>query len=477
MMKESDATLNGVSLGDVLRILWRNKLWIAMIAVAVFLVGLIYTFAIAREKYASNATFVVAIGENEPSSEGYDLTNSLRLIETVASMLKEDIVLGNVAQEFGLAEEELSEMVGVTYSSASFLISVRVESDNATLSKELADAVVGRLIYVADHLQGFEFLSGALTQTSYAKNGVYSAPNKPLYLAISLVAGVVLGCGAALVKELCSTRFRTRKDVESVLGERVVGYFLDDKKRARKKGQEVRPDPVLLPTDIRSMEPYNKLLTNLRYADLEHPYRVVMVTSSHESELKSTVLSNLALCMRHNGKRVLVIDLDLRKPVLHKVFGLTREPGLVGYVEGKSDARRAVRRSECGVDVITAGRKILNPLVVIEHSALVRLISELRTEYDYILLDVPPVLACSDACAAAKLCDGVLFNVAMNDVKKREAVQALSALGMVGARIAGLNVTKAAPQGGELSYGRYYDYGESGEADRAAAFCDGEAAE
>lgn len=475
-----------LSLGDIFSVLWKNKILVTVITLVVFAVGVLYTFVIAREQYVSSATFVVAIGtvDEGSSSSEYDFTNSLRLIETVASLVKEDIVLGAVAEDFSLDEEGLSGMISVTYSTSSFLISVSAQTTDADLSRQLADAVVEQLIYVADNLQGFEFLAGTVTQTSFAKTGVYAAPNKVLYLVLFFCGGLLLGCVAVFCLTVFSTRFKNTKDIEVTLGEKVIGYFLDDRtkeqKGAAKRGGHSSPPPALVEPTLRNFEPYNKLLTNIQYADLENPFRTIMITSSHEGELKSTVLCNLAACIARNGKRVCVVDLDMRRPVQHKVFGVNKQTGLVEYLEGSCDRAQIVKRAACGVDVVTAGKRILNPAAVIGHLALRQFLLELRAEYDYVLLDVPPVLACSDACSICKLCDGVVFNVTMNDVRKKEAAQALASLQMVGARIIGVNVTKGVFDGKGALY--YYDghyYGASADAqetdgDREAAFSDGE---
>lgn len=444
MQSEERNEESSINLGELVRVLWKNAVLIAAIALCVLIVGAVYTFGVVREKYKSSATVVVALSDkNTEAGTEYDYTNSLKLIETVASLVTEDVVLEPVAAEYGIGAGALKSMVNVSYKTTNFLLSVSVENESPTLSKNLANAIVAQLIEVADHSEGFEFIADTITQTSAAKDGVYSSPNKTMYLALSLFAGGALGCAFVLIKEFASSKFKTKKDVESVLGQKVVGYFIEDKtKESKGRQKRFHASYELLEPTIRNYEPYNNLLTNIKYSDLENPYKVVMITSSREGELKSTVLSNLAACSVRNGKKALVIDLDVRRPVDYKFFKVSREQGLVEYLEGACSEEEIVKHSQSGVDVITSGKKILNPVAIIENGKLAELIRKLRNEYDYIFVDTPPVLVCSDANSVSKLCDGVIFNVAMNDVRKKEAKEALNNLEMIGARVIGVNVTK-----------------------------------
>lgn len=459
---------NTIRLGEIFHMLWKNKILIAIITAVVFLIGVIYTFWVVEPQYRSSSMVLVAVTQQSTSTgnEGaVDYTNSLRVVNTVARLVQEDVVLDPVAEEFDLSSSGLSGMISVSSDEDSFIIIISVECGDSTLSMELANALAGQLVETME-MEGFVDLRANLTQTSTAKHGVYSSPNKPLYLVIAFVGGLVLGCIVALVLEFCSTKFRSRKDIESGLGERVVGFFVDDKmteghKLKGGKGDVPRPHAALLPATLRNYEPYNKLFTNIKYANVDNPYKVIMVTSSQECELKSTIVANFACALAYNAQRVLLIDMDLRKSAIHKLFKVSREHGIVDYVAGKTAKESIIKHTSEKVDVITAGSSVLNPLVIIESVRFGQLLGELRQQYDYILLDTPPVLACSDACAISKVCDGVLFNLSIRDTKKKQAALALATLQEVDADVIGVNVTKATvDKHGSDAY--YYYYSNSG---------------
>lgn len=132
------------------------------------------------------------------------------------------------------------------------------------------------------------------------------------------------------------------------------------------------------------------------------------------------------------------------------------------YFEGECKREQIIKRSAYGVDVITAGKKIINPMAVIGHKQLPVLINQLKNEYDYVLVDAPPVLACADAVEIGRICDGVIFNVAMLEVHKKESQEAVSALRTSGSNVIGVNVTKGTEgKSGGAYYGKYGYYAEN----------------
>lgn len=450
-----------IKLGDIFHVFWKNIILIAVITVVAFVVGIIYTFGIVSPQYTSSATFLVAISSTG-SSEDVDYTNSLRLVTTAAELVTEENVLGPVATANGLTSSELRNMVSVSYSTDSYLVTVSVECSSSTLSMRLADALVESLIEVANtDDSGVDLLfKNTISVTSSATRGVYSSPNKVLYLAIFLVGGLVIGCIVAYVKEFCSSKFRSSKDIESYLGIKVVGYFSDDPKKDKnvsKDGHVARKVELIEP-GTRAYEPYNKLFTNIKYSNVDRPYRTIMFTSSQTEELKSTTVGNFACSIARNNAKVVVVDLDLRKPVQHKLFGVRKELGVSEYVGGTAALNDIIKHGKYGVDVITAGRKVINPIVVLESAAMKQLLSELSNFYNYIIIDSPPVIACTDALSISKLCDGVVFNVSMRDAKKKKVALAMQSLRDVGADIVGVNVTKGVAPKHDEYYLHYYNY-------------------
>lgn len=460
-----------INIGSLFKYLWKNIILFAAVFVGVLVLGFVYSFAIIKSEYKSSATFVVAVKQESSSvtNGNIDYVNSFRIIETVASLVTEDIVLGEVAKDYNISNGSLSKMVKVSYAEMNYLVSVSVQHQDKLMSQNLANSLVAKLIEVTKGTKGLEFLSETVTQTSFAKEGVYASPNKMMCVLVSAVAGLCIACLVVAVKELCTTKFRNRKEVETRLSSKVLGYFpeemLGDKKGKAKKKESKGVSCTkakLLNRDIKTYEPYNYLLNNIKYSNLENPNKAIMITSSHEDELKSTVACNLAACIAYNGHKVAIVDLDMRKPVIHKVFKVSGDNGIVDLFSGACEFKDIIKHTEYGVDVITSGRNIINPMAIIGHKSFADFIAKLKDMYDYVIIDTAPVLSCSETSAIAPMCDGVLFNVAMSDVQKKEAETAITSLKTSGAKIIGVNITKGTESKIDGGYSYYYakEYGK-----------------
>ncbi len=430
-MEEKD----GITLGDLVNAVWKNVILVGIITLVTTIIGIAFTFGVVKEKYTSTSTVVVAINVNTSYGDNYDYVNSLRIVSTVGELVKQDIVLDKAADACDVSTGTLRGMVSVSYSEKSLLVNISVTSTDNTKTKEYANAITDALIEVSNS-ENYKFINGAISQTTPAKDGAYTSPNKKLYIIVSFILGGILSCVVVFVKEFMSSKFKNKKDVENLLDEEIISVFDDNKEFKNNNSYS------LVEANISNYEAYNRLLNNIKYSNLENPYKVVMITSTVSDELKSTTLANLATCMVNNGKRVAIIDLDTRKPVIHKFFKVSKEAGLVEYIEGSISKEELIKKTDSGVDVITAGKKIINPAVIIDSKALATLIKELKEEYDYVLVDTPPVLICSEAQTISKLCDGVIYNVAMNQTKKNDVKEAIKTLKFANAKVIGVNLTK-----------------------------------
>lgn len=238
-------------------------------------------------------------------------------------------------------------------------------------------------------------------------------------------------------------------------------------------------------------EPFRMLRMNIELASLDRPARTIVITSAMPSEGKSTVVRNLALAYREAGKRVVVIDLDLRHPSLADKFGLLPGPGAtdvlrheadldsavreVGVAVGSPDPLALVRRmgtngsaetnghsAQATVDVLLSGARPANPPAVLASERVIELLDELRSRYDIVLIDSAPVLAVTDTVPLIRYADGVLFvgrlGVTTRDTAKRmrellERIPDVDPIGVVANDLSRL-------EAGGYGYGYGYGYGE-----------------
>lgn len=194
------------------------------------------------------------------------------------------------------------------------------------------------------------------------------------------------------------------------------------KKTYRKKNKVKREEAIVV-TDAMSPinECYNSLKDNILYLCADSSTKVIQVESSCSGEGKTTLSCNLAVSLSFNKKKVLVIDLDFRRPRINRLFKLPNGTGLVDYIYNKITMEEMIKPTAYeGVDIITRGSAIYNPSFLLTSERFKNLIKELRDKYDFIILDSPPVLLISDYIHISDVSDGVLFVVAYGQTKKNQ---------------------------------------------------------
>ena len=206
-------------------------------------------------------------------------------------------------------------------------------------------------------------------------------------------------------------------------------------------------------------EAFQKVIINLDYANVDGKLKIIQFTSTLASEGKSTFVSNLAYLLAQKGKKVILVDLDLRKPKLHRVVNVPNKDGLTEYLAGKISYDNAIRKSEDLLfDYIISGEKTTAIVNVLESSKIQELFETLRETYDYILLDTPPVIAVSDALYVAKNADGVVFVVAQGIAKKTLVKEAIETLKKNHVHLIGTVLTQVNLKSREYGYGYDYSY-------------------
>lgn len=223
------------------------------------------------------------------------------------------------------------------------------------------------------------------------------------------------------------------------------------------KKKENVEERVLL-DDLSSLagEAYQKLQVNLDLANIGHKYKVIAFTSSEKSEGKTTTVGNLASVYAKKGKKIVIMDLDLRRPASHFLFRKPNENGIVDYVAGEINKEDLIKHTDSGVDLIVCGKHTPFPAEVLENEKLEKLINELKEEYDYIFLDCPPILVASDTVIISKLIDGILLVVRQGQTPKEEFAETKRTLENAKINIIGCVMTDCKNSHGSSGY--YYNY-------------------
>lgn len=203
-------------------------------------------------------------------------------------------------------------------------------------------------------------------------------------------------------------------------------------------------------------ESFRKIPLNLKYINVDNEPKVIQITSSNASEHKTSTSLNLAAVYSELGKKVLLIDCDLRRPKVHRAFNIVNLEGLSNYLVGSIEFENLVVKTEYGFDFIPAGESVPFPHVVLRSEKFRNLIELLREKYDYIIIDTPPVLLVTDSLIISGLVDATVFVINQKTSLKTEVKESLGLLKDSNAKIAGVilsNVDKRIS-----SYGNYKGY-------------------
>ncbi|MBZ4663239.1 MAG: CpsD/CapB family tyrosine-protein kinase [Caloramator sp.] len=211
-------------------------------------------------------------------------------------------------------------------------------------------------------------------------------------------------------------------------------------------------------------ESYRTLRTNIQFSSFDKDIKTIVVTSSAPGEGKSTTVGNLALVMAQSGKRVLLIDADLRKPTVHKKFKLSNQTGLTNILIEDKNPFEVIQKYSDNLYILTSGILPPNPAEVVASNKLRNFINEMKNHFDYILLNSPPVIAVTDAQILSSFLDGVILVVSSGEAEKELVKKSKDLLDKVNANIIGVVLNKLELKS-RKGYGYYYYYyGEEGSA-------------
>lgn len=301
---------------------------------------------------------------------------------------------------------------------------------------------------------------------------------RSLTLVLGLLLGLMVGGGAAFVRESLNTRINQRDEMEHTLNVTSVGVIPRIQVPARGRavpvaakvrgliGQPERsargrggaPDLVTIAErGSPQAEAFRVIRTNLLFSDAVKSLRTLVVTSPTPEEGKTITAANLAVAFAQQGLKVLLVDCDLRKARQHRLFGFGREPGLTNLVLGQATWEEAIHRYvDASMDFLAAGKLPPNPSELLGGPGMRQTLDSFCEHYEMVILDTPPTIVGPDAAILGSMCDGVVLLVRAGRTEREAGQQAVRQLHAVGARIVGGVLNDA---DGELpKYSPYYAY-------------------
>jgi capsular exopolysaccharide synthesis family protein len=341
--------------------------------------------------------------------------------------------------------------------------------NNVRRFQKLHEAIADRLREV-DVSTGFVRTNARIVQDARPP-AVPSGPNRGRMVVIALLAGLALGIGAALAFEHVDDTIKTPEDVKSRLSLPMLGFVprIEARDEPGASKRDRRPGLVVVEEPISSAaEAYRNIRTRLIFALPAGERKVLGVTSCNPGEGKTTTAVNMATAMAAAGKKVLLIDADIHRPMVHRCFRRGADPGLTNILAGGMPFAEAVWRyrfpddvpGNGTLDIVMAGPESPNPAELLSSSAMRRLLAESREAYDWVFVDIPPVLFVSDASILSALCEGVILVVRAGRNNRSSLSRAAEQLSEIKVNIVGsvLNDVVLSRVGRYMSDYAYYGY-------------------
>lgn len=222
---------------------------------------------------------------------------------------------------------------------------------------------------------------------------------------------------------------------------------------SKKKKTIVNPNIGLIKdTSSPEADAIMRLQANIDFVSKDKKMTCYAVTSAKESEGKTTTAGNLAKMYAEKGLKVVLVDFDLRKPAVHKLFHIENQSGVVEYVQGAVKSLEEIIHNVDGVDIITAGASVPFPAKILVSEKIRQMITELKNKYDYVLMDVSPIMVTADAFSIGHDIDGFLLVCAQQVSRKKDVAAAVEAIAEKRINIIGIAIDMTDPLGGENDF-------------------------
>jgi capsular exopolysaccharide synthesis family protein len=443
-----------VDLRDYIRVA-RKRWWMMVTAVAVALgVATLITVQTVPQ-YATSVTFFVTT-PNTGVSEAYQggLFSEQR-VKSYANLLTGDRLATAVARraDLQLTAAQVRERITAKAVPETVLLQATATDSSKDRSKLIAMAWAVQFKKLVESLE-----TPPGRRTSSVKVEVVAGPElndvpvapKPLRnLALAALLGLIVGAAVAVLREMLDTTVKTTEALHELASAPVLAGVPFD--------TDAKAGPLVVSPGSHSAraEALRQLRTNLQYVDVDRPIKTLVVTSAVPGEGKSSTACGLAVLFAEAGKRVLIIDADLRRPRIAEYLGLEGAVGLTTVLVGKASVDDVVQRYGTDLWVLSSGFLPPNPSELLGSQHMAALLDDLREKFDMIIVDCPPLLPVTDGAVVAARADGALLLARSRKTTSTQVAAAVKALESVDARLLGCVLNMVATKGPDAYY--YYD--------------------
>ncbi|MFQ4147864.1 polysaccharide biosynthesis tyrosine autokinase [Arthrobacter sp. LAPM80] len=465
-----------MELRHYLRIVRRN--WIIILALS--LIGLLAAGAfsvLTKPVYTAQTQLFVAT-QNSGSVQELQTGSSFiqARVSSYVVTATTPTVLQPAIDTLGLtvSPQQLAKSIKATSDLKTVLISISVSDQSPVQAAAIAHAVASSLITAVDTLEKPESGGPSTVKLSVVTPATAPAapvsPNLKVNLLLGLIVGMGLGMAAALLRTSMDTRVRSANDLQRIISTPILGSIAFE--------QDALKNPLMSqksPQNRRS-ESFRQLRTNLQFAQVNSRSKTLLITSSLPGEGKSTTATNLALAMAEAGQSVVLVDADLRRPMVAKYLGLEGAAGLTTALVGEANIKDLLQPwGSRDLHVLTSGRIPPNPSELLGSEAMSTLIGRLEEHFDAVVIDAPPLLPVTDAAVLAQKVGNVIVVVGCHTVKHQEVEKALESLKLVDVDVLGVVLNRVSVKGPDSYSYSYSGYtsNSTAEADERERFSNG----
>ena len=413
--------------------------------------------------YQAQTQFFVAItNQSSNTSTNQILSGSQFTLERVSSytaIATSARVLQPVIDQLHLGESasELASRVSAVSPPNSVLINLTVTDSSPAQAAIVCNAVAAQFSSVVETLETPIGSSSAPVKVTVVDEATPQttpvSPRPKINLVLGLLVGLAVGIGLALVREILDTRVNGPQDLQRATDATPLGVVVYDPEGA------TRPLAALDHASPRS-EAFRTIRTNLQFVDVDNVPRVVVITSAVPEEGKTTTACNLAIAMAQSGLKVCLVEGDLRRPRVAEYLGIDGTVGLANVLAGQVPLREALVYWPPGsLHALPSGTVPPNPSEMLGSKHMMSVIGDLRTHFDAVIIDAPPLLLVTDGSILSAASDGAIVIVRHGKTTREQLDRAVESLAQVDARLLGTVLNFAPQQRGRQGYGYGYGYG------------------
>jgi tyrosine-protein kinase len=412
-------------------------------------------------QYESSARIFVATSDSDASQFYQGGVFAAQRVTSYADLVPKSRQLADDVAEAlggGLDPADLQNEITAQVVPDTVNLEITATNPDPVRARDIAQAYAEALSDLVSSLETPEGQTTPLIRAQIVDNASVSdspvSPRPVRNIGIALLLGLLLGGGLAVIRELLDKSVRTPEDLAMVTVAPVLGQITGDPQTVRE------PPDEALAGGSRWAESFRVLRTNMQYIEVDHDQKVFTITSSVPREGKTTTAISLGLTLALTNERVALVECDLRRPLIASRLGIDGAVGTTSVLIGKVSLHDAMQTiGDTGLQVLACGPVPPNPSELLESKAMDTLLQQLRTEFDIVLLDAPPLLPVTDAAVLAAQTDGALVVVRHGTTTRDQLAYAIERLGSVGAKPLGV-VLNMVPAKGSGATGAYqYGYG------------------